>query len=581
VLFRSLGSGGLAVDRMLLLGISVAAILVMAVLLLRMKRTVRRHERTLERVRTALIVAEEVARAKTAQWRAIVAGMPDGLMVVDADLKLVEWNQHFPGFVGVPSEILRLGMDLADILIAQARAGEFGPVDFEQEVRRRTELFRTGASTGTIERRRPTGQILELRRSRLAEGGFVTLYTDITDRRRAEDQLRQAQKMEAIGQLTGGVAHDFNNLLTVISGNIELAELSLAASRFLNVQHKLEAARGGARRAAILTERLVAFSRRQILEPKPTNANKIVSDMSELIKHAIGAISLETVLAGSLWETIIDPHQLENALLNLAINARDAMPEGGKITIETANTHLDVAYAAANNEVSPGQYVLIAVSDGGTGMSSADVERAFEPFFTTKEVGQGSGLGLSQVFGFIKQSNGHVKIYSEFGSGTTVKLYLPRFVTGPALEAETDRAQPAVPRAKGQETILVVEDDADVLSYSMQALESLGYRVIATADAPSALMALDARPGIALLFTDVQLQGLNGPELVLAALQRQPGLPVLYTTGYPTNAIVHRELLSPEVKTVNKPFVLADLAVAVRDAIDHPYRVGGGVAALN
>jgi signal transduction histidine kinase len=355
-------------------GILVATILVMAAFLVRMWRRIRRHEDTLARARTAIVAAEDVARTKAAQWKSIIASMPDGLSVVDSDLRLVEWNEHMPEFAGVPSEILRVGLDQEDILRAQAIAGEFGPVDVEQEVQRRLERLRTGISTGTVERKRPNGKTMEYRRNRLAGGGFVTLYTDITDRRRAEDQLRQAQKMEAIGQLTGGVAHDFNNLLAVIMGNIELAQAALQASNILSAQQKMEDARGGAQRAAMLTQRLVAYSRRQNLDPKPTDANKIVSGMSVLLRHSIGDISLETVLAGGLWQTIIDPHQLESALLNLAINARDAMPTGGKITIETANAHLDEAYADAHEDVSPGQYVLVAVSDVGTGMSEAAVE---------------------------------------------------------------------------------------------------------------------------------------------------------------------------------------------------------------
>ena len=366
---------------------------------------------------TAIVAAEEAARAKAVQWKSIIASLPDGLSVIDSDLRLVEWNEHMPEFAGVPPDILRVGLDQEDILRAQAIAGEFGPVDVEQEVRRRLELLRAGTSAGTAERRRPGGMTMELRRNRLAGGGFVTLYTDITERRRAEDQLRQAQKMEAIGQLTGGVAHDFNNLLAVVMGNIELAQAALQASNLLGAQQKMVDAQGGAQRAAMLTRRLVAFARRQQLEPRPTDANKIVSGMSVLLRHSIGDVSLETVLAADLWQTIIDPHQLESALLNLAINGRDAMPGGGKLTIETANAYLDAAYAAANEDVSPGQYVLVAVSDVGAGMAEADAARAFEPFFTTKEVGRGSGLGLSQVFGFIKQSNGHVKIYSELGSG--------------------------------------------------------------------------------------------------------------------------------------------------------------------
>jgi signal transduction histidine kinase/ActR/RegA family two-component response regulator len=553
----------------MLTGILIAATLTMTASTLGLLVLVRHHRAAVMRARSELGAAAEARESEAARWQATLRGMPDGLMVLDADLRLVEWNQHFPDCVGVQVEILRKGMPVADILRAQALAGEFGPVDVEAEVRRRVADMRAGLSTGTIERKRPNGRTMELRRSHLAEGGFVTLYTDITARRRAEDQLRQAQKMEAIGQLTGGIAHDFNNLLTVVMGNIEIAHNALQASNPLRAQSKLQEARAGAERGAILTRRLLAYSRRQTLEPRPVNVNKIVANMSELIRSSIGRLSLETVLAGELWDTIIDPNQLENALLNLAINARDAMPDGGKITLETANANLDAAYAAAHSEVSAGQYVLVAVSDGGEGMSPEAMERAFEPFFTTKGVGKGSGLGLSQVFGFIKQSKGHVKIYSEIGLGTTVKLYLPRFVVTPVAD-ETIPPPAEVPHAQDHETILVVEDDVDVLAYMQESLEGLGYHVIAARDAQSALTSLATHPNIALLFTDVQLPELTGPSLAEEIERRRPGLPVLYTTAYPAMAVLHRGLLAREARTITKPFVLAELAAAVRDAIDNP-----------
>ncbi len=403
----------------------------------------------------------------------------------------------------------------------------------------------------------------------MSGGGFVTLYTNITARREAEDQLRQAQKMEAVGYLTGGVAHDFNNLLMVIMGNLELAQQALGQADLMRAGHRISAAQGGARRGATLTQRLLAFARRQSLAPQAVDANKIVSEMSELIRHSIGSgVELETVLAGGLWAAVADPNQLENALLNLAINARDAMPEGGKLTVETANAHLDAAYAASHVEVLPGQYVLIAVSDGGTGMTPEQVERAFEPFFTTKGVGKGSGLGLSQVFGFVKQSKGHVKIYSEAGAGTTVKLYLPRVLVEEPSATETSAPVPEPPCAKGQECVLVVEDDAAVLAVSVEALETLGYHVIGTKDASSALMALEGHPEVVLLFTDVELPGLNGQELVQEALRRKPELAVLYTTGYTANAVVHRDILDREVRSLNKPFSLVELATTVREVLD-------------
>ena len=513
--------------------------------------------------------AADRVRTMAAKLDAIVKGMPDGILVVDKNFQLVEWNAHFPEFTGVPSGILRAGLDLSDVLRAQATAGEFGPVDVDAEVERRMALLRTGGSIGVIERTRPNGNTMELRRNLLPDGGFVTLYTDISARRHAEAQSRQAQKMEAVGHLTGGVAHDFNNLLMVILGNLELAVQALETPDLVRAQRKIEVAQGGAKRAAALTQRLLAFARRQSLESQPVDANKIVSSMSELLRHSIGKkIELETVLAGELWEALVDPNQLENALLNLAINARDAMPDGGKVTVETANTFLDAAYAASHDEVTAGQYVMVAVSDGGTGMTPDEAARAFEPFFTTKGVGKGSGLGLSQVFGFIKQSNGHVKIYSEPGAGTTVKLYLPRLAKNDEPATETAVRDTSLPRARADECILVVEDDPDVLAFSVDALETLGYSVVSAKDAGQALAILGGRADISLLFTDVELPGANGPDLVKEALLQRPGLAVLYTTGYTANAVVHRGILDREVRSLNKPFTVAEMAVTVRETID-------------
>ncbi|MFL5284297.1 MAG: ATP-binding protein, partial [Rhodopila sp.] len=324
----------------------------------------------------------------------------------------------------------------------------------------------------------------------------------------------------------------------------------------------------GAERAAILTHRLLAFARRQTLDPKPLDANKLVAGMSELLRRTLGeSVALETVLASGLWRTIADANQLENALLNLAVNARDAMPEGGKLTIETANTFLDEAYAAEHDDVTPGQYVMIAVSDTGTGMERETLDRVFEPFFTTKDVGHGTGLGLSQVYGFIKQSNGHVKLYSEPGQGTVVKLYLPR-LTADAPDEDVDRAPQTIVRGRG-ETILVVEDEPAVRDYSASSLRDLGYRVLAAADGKAALRLLARDETIALLFTDVGLPGgMTGRQLADAARERRPQLKVLYTTGYARNAIVHGGVLDPGTEMLPKPFSLATLAGKVRAVLD-------------
>ena len=391
---------------------------------------------------------------------------------------------------------------------------------------------------------------------------------EVERRQRTEEALRQSQKMEAIGQLTGGIAHDFNNLLTVIIGNVEMLERELPANPKL--QRAVAAALRGGSRAALLTNRLLAFSRRQPLAPQAVSINKLVAGMTDLLRRTLGeAFAIETVLSGGLWLTFVDANQLENALINLAINARDAMPEGGKLTIETANSYLDEAYAALHGDVRPGQYVGIFVTDTGTGMSKEIIAQAFEPFFTTKETGQGTGLGLSQVYGFTKQSEGHVKIYSEVGQGTTVKLYLPRH-RGADIVADQTPGFREPPRARQSETVLVVEDDPDVREYTVEIVGDLGYRVLSTEDGASALRLLDAHPEIRLLFTDIGLPGgMNGRQLADAALRRRPRLKVLFTTGYARNAIVHQGRLDPGVEVVFKPFTYSDLAVKIRLVFDN------------
>ncbi|MFZ3236728.1 MAG: ATP-binding protein, partial [Stellaceae bacterium] len=385
-------------------------------------------------------------------------------------------------------------------------------------------------------------------------------------REQAEEALRQAQKLEAVGQLTGGIAHDFNNLLTVIMGNLDHLERVLPANR--EYRRIIAAALRGASRAAMLTQRLLAFSRRQPLMPQVVSVNHLVAGMSDLFRRTIGeAIQIETVLAGGLWPTFVDGNQLENALINLAVNARDAMPEGGKLTIETANSYLDEAYAAMHSEVEPGQYVGTFVTDTGVGMASNIVNQVFEPFFTTKEVGHGTGLGLSQVYGFVKQSGGHVKIYSEVGQGTTVRLYLPRY-RGPDGVADERAEARELPRGRA-ETVLVVEDDPDVRDYTSGMVGDLGYNVLTAEDGASALRLLDAHREVQLLFTDVGLPGgMNGRQLADQALRRQPRLKVLYTTGYARNAIVHQGRLDPRVDVVFKPFSYTDLAAKIRHVLD-------------
>ena len=391
---------------------------------------------------------------------------------------------------------------------------------------------------------------------------------------KAEELLRQAQKMEAVGQLTGGIAHDFNNLLTIVIGGLDMVGRQIPALGATAAAERIARAKDmalqGVQRAVTLTNRLLAFSRQQPLAPKPIDANKLVSVTCEFLRRTLGeTVSLDTALAAGLWRAHADPHQLENALINLTLNARDAMPEGGKVTIETANCYLDESYVSSIPEpVDVGQYVMIAVADTGTGMDPITVERAFEPFFTTKEVGRGTGLGLSQVYGFVRQSAGHVKVYSEMDEGTTVKIYLPRYVGAEEHIEDAEQSQ-AANGAIGTETILVVEDDDALRSYTVETLAELGYRVLPATNGAAALEILDSGNDIDLLFTDVVMPGgLNGRQLADEAVRRRPGLKVLFTTGYTRNAIMHHGRLDPGVEMVGKPFSSDELIRKVRAILD-------------
>jgi signal transduction histidine kinase len=410
-------------------------------------------------------------------------------------------------------------------------------------------------------------------RTRELEVRTRELESENEARRKAEGLLRQAQKMEAIGQLTGGVAHDFNNLLTIMQGGLEMIgrqvatlDTSPAASRIVRGKDMtLEAVR----RAARLTERLLAFARQQPLEPKAIDANRLVGGICELLRRMVGEpIALETVLSGGLWVTQADVNQLENAILNLVLNARDAMPDGGKVTIETTNAHLDDAYVRKLAEpVRPGQYVMISVSDTGTGMDASTLEHAFEPFFTTKGVGKGTGLGLSQVYGFVRQSSGHLAIYSEVGEGTTVKIYLPRFHGKEDLAEESNKSGDS--QSPGAETILVVEDDEALRLYTVEVLSDLGYCVLAAANAAAALEIVGRSPHIDLLFTDIVMPGsMNGRQLADEAIRQRSTLKVLFTTGYTANAIVHHGRLDPDVELISKPFTYESLGRKIRALLD-------------
>ncbi|MGY2051353.1 ATP-binding protein [Methylobacterium sp. JK268] len=426
-------------------------------------------------------------------------------------------------------------------------------------------------------KRRLAGVIIDVTELRRAEQELQALNErleqrvaeEVAERGKAEEALRQAQKMEAVGQLTGGIAHDFNNMLAVVIGSLDLLARRIGQGD-ARAHRYVQSAMEGARRASTLTQRLLAFSRQQPLRPEPIDPNRLVAGMSDLLRRSLGSdIRLETVLAGGIWRSYADPNQLENVVLNLAVNARDAMPEGGLLTIETQNAHLDERYAASHPGVAVGQYVLIAVTDTGSGMPPDVVSKAFDPFFTTKEVGKGTGLGLSQVYGFVRQSGGHVKIYSEAGQGTTVKVYLPRY-TGTEVPADDPSHAVDLPLGEEQEVVLVVEDEPTVRGFSVAAMGELGYRVLEADGAASALRLLETHPEIALLFTDVVMPEVNGRKLAEEARRRRPDLKVLFTTGYTRNAVVHNGVLDPGVQLIGKPFTIEQLAAKVREVLDTP-----------
>ena len=521
----------------------------------------------------------EALRASEHQFQLLVQGVKDyAIFMLDPQGRITTWNsgaerikgydadeiigEHFSRFY--TEEDQREGVPMRALL----RAATEGRHEAEGwRVRKDGTRFRASVVIDAIHD--DAGKLI----------GFAKVTRDVTERHSAQEMLEQArerllqwQKMEAIGQLSGGVAHDFNNLLTIVIGNLETAQRHLGALSggvASRLKHALDNAMRGAQRAATLTQRLLAFSRQQPLDPKPLDVNKFIAAEVEFLQRSLGeTIEIEAVGSAGLWPVEVDAHQLEAALLNLAVNARDAMPNGGKLTIETSNAFLDQDYCSANPEVTPGQYVMIAVSDNGTGMTKNVADRAFEPFFSTKGAGQGTGLGLSQVYGFIKQSKGHIKIYSEASEGTTVKIYLPRLLQDIDRSDEEEQAAEPVEGA-GHETILVVEDDRDVRAYLVELLRDLNYRVLSAHDAVAALGMIETGDiRIDLLLTDVVLPGMNGRQLAEQAKIRRPDLKVLFTTGYSRNAIVHQGRLDPGVAMIQKPITQDALAARIRDLLD-------------
>ena len=398
------------------------------------------------------------------------------------------------------------------------------------------------------------------------DGQYFFIGRDMTERLVLEGQLRQAQKMEAIGQMTGGVAHDFNNLLTVIIGMSEL--LSDSVGQDPELAPIVQALDEAASRGAQLTQRMLAFARKQPLQARNVDLNEVVGRTAAILQRTLGEdIAVKISLGDGLWPALVDPSQIEDVILNLAVNARDAMPSGGQLVIETANAHLDEQYAAQNLEVVPGDYVLVDVTDSGTGMPPDVVERVFEPFFTTKEVGRGTGLGLSMVYGFVKQSRGHVKVYSEVGHGTSIKLYLPRADVAAAGVADADEG--AAPLPGGSETLLVVEDNATVRGVAVGILRGLGYTVLEAEDGPAALAILRKPLAIDLLFTDLIMpNGINGQDLLRRARELRPGLRAIYTSGYSERFLQDRNAADAGVPLLNKPYRKHALAEAVRGLLD-------------
>ena len=494
-----------------------------------------------------------------------VAGAPDGLLggldpaeIAALDRGVVLERGDGPGAAGLRAvlvvPLLREGLVSAALYVGHEQPRKWPPEDVAlvEDVAAR--------AWDAMERARAVAALRELN---------ATLESRVEERtaalRQAEDALRQSQKMEAVGQLTGGIAHDFNNLLTSIVGALELLQRRVEAGRTEGLQRYADIAVASARRAGALTQRLLAFARRQPLDPRPTDANRLVAGMEELLRRTLGpAVTLEMVLSGGLWPTLCDSNQLESAILNLAINARDAMPDGGRLTVETANAHLDEAYARAEGgEVRPGQYTALSVTDTGAGMAPEVIARAFEPFFTTKPIGQGTGLGLSMVYGFAKQSDGHVRIYSEVGQGTTFRLYLPRHSGNE--EGEAVAAAPSPPQAAdSHETVLVVEDETAVRMLVVETLAELGYTALEASDGPAGLRILQSGVRVDLLVTDVGLPGLNGRQVADAARALRPGLRVLFITGYAHNAAIGNGVLEAGMEMLTKPFAMDALAAKIR-----------------
>ncbi|MDQ6702358.1 MAG: CHASE3 domain-containing protein [Pseudomonadota bacterium] len=508
----------------------------------------------------AFLLARTYRRAASSEriLQATLDSVREGVAAFDPDRRLLAWNQTFRLMLKLPKGTLRRGEALTAHKTSEIeRFGEqFETLD--------SEVKRTGRAT--LVERKEDGRSLEFFHNPIADVGSVTTFLDRTEQRKTEEALRQTQKLEALGQMTGGVAHDFNNLLTVIIGGARL--LRRAVGTDVQALERIDMVTLAAERGARLIRQLLAFARRQPLEPEIVSLGRLMTEVLPMVRRAVGEkIVVECATSGGLWNTTIDATQFQTAVLNLAINGRDAMPVGGKLTIEAANAVLDDAYAARHAEVEPGQYVMFEITDTGKGMDAATAMRALDPFFTTKPAGEGTGLGLPQVYGFVKQSGGHLNIYSEAGEGTTIKLYFPRDL---AQESFPPR-QAAALAVTGTETVLLVDDDEIVRATVASMLESLGYEVITAASGAEAISILEKGAAIALLFTDVVMRGtVSGRKLAGRAVETTPAIKVLFTSGYTENSIVHNGRLDPGVEFLSKPYDRERLAMTVRRVLDGP-----------
>ncbi|HEX3950572.1 MAG TPA: response regulator [Steroidobacteraceae bacterium] len=563
-------------------------------------------------IRQCLVFVNDVTRAtrrerylrdrQTARYDAVVANAPDLIITVDQDgliqfanpAALSELGYASEALMGIAAqELFQTKDQWQSVLQCALRNSPAGrPIDLiarrrdgtPSHLEASTSLWASGANNFVtvilrdVNERRATNEALRKSETEARDAAAAlselnqTLEQRVQERTaqlmQMEEELRQSQKMEAIGQLTGGIAHDFNNLLQGITGGLDLVKKRVMQGRFNEIDRFISGAMTSANRASALTHRLLAFSRRQPLAPKPLEVNPLLASMEELLRRTLGErVIFELVTAGGLWLTKCDPNQLENAILNLVINARDAMPDGGRLTVETGNSHLDNAYTTIHPEIEPGQYVCISVTDTGSGMSAATIEKAFEPFFTTKPIGRGTGLGLSMIYGFAKQSGGHAKIYSELDKGTSVRLYLPRFMG--QIEQEGEIADLSdIYNAHTNETVLVVEDEFVVRELIVEVLKELGYSTLEADDGPAALKIMDSKQRIDLVISDIGLPGLNGRQIIDAARETRPSLKVLFMTGYAENAAIAAGFLEPGMSMITKPFAMEALATRIREMLE-------------